>query len=71
MSTPGRETVLPAIKLEVASTSQSVDVSAGAQTVQTSNAEISTTVTNEQFRRLPLLDRDPFALDSHAGGCQH
>lgn len=59
---PGRETVLPAIKLDVASTSQSVDVSAAAQTVQTSNAEISTTVTNEQIRRLPLLDRDPFTL---------
>src|SRR5947209_5716394 len=30
---PGRETVLPAIKLDLASVSQSVDVSAGAQTV--------------------------------------
>ncbi len=59
---PGRETVLATIKLDVASTTQSVDVSAAAQTVQTSNAEISTTVTNEQIRRLPLLDRDPFTL---------
>ena len=59
---PGRETVLPAIKLDVASTTLSIDVSAAAQTVQTSNAEISTTVTNQQIRRLPLLDRDPFAL---------
>ncbi len=59
---PGRETVLPAIHLDVASTNQSVEVSAAAQTVQTSNAEISTTVTNEQIRRLPLLDRDPFTL---------
>jgi hypothetical protein len=59
---PGRETVLPAIRLELASVSQSVDVSAGAQAVETSNAEISTTVTNEQVRRFPLLDRDPLSL---------
>ncbi len=59
---PGRETVLPAIKLDVASVAQSVEVSAGAQTVQTSNAEISSTVTNAQIRRLPLLDRDPLSL---------
>ncbi|MEP6537041.1 MAG: TonB-dependent receptor [Bryobacteraceae bacterium] len=65
---PGRETVLPPIKLEVAFTTQSIDVSAAAQTVQTSNAEISTTVTNEQIRRLPLLDRDPMTLIATQAG---
>ena len=41
---------------------QSIDVTADVQTVQTSNSEVATTVTNEQVRRLPMLDRDPMAL---------
>jgi outer membrane receptor protein involved in Fe transport len=59
---PARETTIAAISLEVASVRQSVEVTADAQTVQTANAEISNTVTNEQVRRLPLLDRDPLSL---------
>ncbi|HEV3119517.1 MAG TPA: carboxypeptidase-like regulatory domain-containing protein, partial [Gemmataceae bacterium] len=43
-----RETSLPAIQLEVAAVTQAVDVTADVQTVQTSNSEISTTVTNAQ-----------------------
>jgi hypothetical protein len=65
---PARETSLPAIKLELAGVTQSVDVTADIQTVQTSNAEISTTVTNDQVRRLPMLDRDPMALISTQAG---
>ena len=65
---PARETSLPAIKLELAAVTQSVDVTADVQTVQTSNAEISTTVTNEQVRRLPMLDRDPMALIATQAG---
>jgi hypothetical protein len=38
------------------------------QTVQTSNAEVASTVTNEQVRRLPLLDRDPMVLISTQAG---
>ncbi len=30
--------------------------------LQTTNAEVSTTVTNEQVRRLPIVDRNPMAL---------
>src|SRR5215471_14666556 len=41
---PIQETGLPQIKLEVAATVQTVDVSAGAQAVQLSNAEISSTI---------------------------
>lgn len=63
-----RETVVPAIKLELAAVSQSVDVSASSQTVQTSNVEISTTVTNEQVHRLPVLDRDPLSLITTQAG---
>lgn len=65
---PARETSLPAILLELASVSQTVDVTADTQTVQTSNAEISTTVTNEQVRRLPILDRDPISLIATQAG---
>jgi outer membrane receptor protein involved in Fe transport len=59
---PGRETAMPAIKLQLGPVTETVDVSATAQGVQTANAEISTTVTNQQVRDLPLLDRDPLAL---------
>lgn len=59
---PGRETSLPAITLEIGSVTEVVEVTAVAPGVQLSNAEISTTVTNEQVRRLPLLNRSPLAL---------
>lgn len=65
---PARETSLAPIQLELSTVSQAVDVTADIQTVQTSNAEISTTVTNEQVRRLPMLDRDPMALISTQAG---
>ena len=59
---PGRETSLPAITLEIGSVTEVVEVTAAAPGVQLANAEISTTVTNEQVRRLPLLNRSPLAL---------
>ena len=52
-----RETVIPAIKLEVRSVEQSVEVTADTQTVQTANIENSTTVTQQQVANLPVLDR--------------
>src|SRR6185436_21130753 len=63
-----RETSLPRMQLEVSTVTQAVDVFADAQTVQTANAEISTTVTNAQVRRLPLLDRDPISLIATQAG---
>jgi hypothetical protein len=54
---PGKETALAEIRLELATVTETIDVGSGLETVQTSNAEISTTVTNEQIRRLPLLNR--------------
>src|SRR5260370_4074989 len=65
---PARETSLPRVQLERAAVTQSVDVTANVQTVQTSNAEVATTVTNEQVRRLPMLDRDPMALIATQAG---
>ena len=59
---PGRETSLPAVTLEIGSVTEVVEVTAAAPGVQLANAEISTTVTNEQVRRLPLLNRSPLAL---------
>jgi len=53
-----RETDVPEIKLALASIAQSVAVSAEAESVQTSNAEVSGTITMEDIRSLPILDRD-------------
>ncbi len=65
---PGRETSLPVIQLEIGSLTEVVEVSAVVQGIQTSNAEISTTVTNEQVRQLPLMNRSPlFLILSQAG----
>ena len=41
---PARETSLPRVQLELAAVTQSVDVTADVQTVQTSNAEVATTI---------------------------
>src|SRR6185369_4213137 len=65
---PARETSLPKVQLELSAVKQSVDVTADVQTVQTSNAEVATTVTNEQVRRLPTLDRDPVSLITTQAG---
>ena len=59
---PARETALPAIELELGEVTFTVEVEANFDSLQTANAEISTTVTSEQIRRLPLLDRNPLRL---------
>ena len=66
---PGRETVVARIRLEVAPVAERVEVAAGTQLVQTTNAEISTTVTNEQIRRLPAFVRRvyPAMIGTQAG----
>jgi hypothetical protein len=57
-----RELSLPPIQLEVSSVAETVEVVASMQAVQTTNAEISNSVTNEQFRNLPQLNRSVTAL---------
>jgi hypothetical protein len=42
---PGRETALPAVTMEVATGAQMIEVVAGPNTVNTSNAEVAATVT--------------------------
>ena len=57
-----RPTDLPALKLSLAAAAASVEVTAGAETVQTSTPTISTTITNEQLEQLPVPDRNPLAF---------
>ncbi|HET9318474.1 MAG TPA: carboxypeptidase-like regulatory domain-containing protein, partial [Bryobacteraceae bacterium] len=54
---PARDTSLPPIRLEVASTTQTLEVKEAAQVVQADNFEVSTTVTQQQVENLPVLDR--------------
>jgi hypothetical protein len=53
----GRATDLAPIKLKLASGTDSVTVTADAESVQTTSPEVSTTVTREQIERLPVGDR--------------
>jgi hypothetical protein len=64
----GLEMSLPAIKLELSTQAEIVEVVAQTVGVQTSNAEIASTITNEQIRRLPTLNRSPLALISTQAG---
>ena len=57
-----RETDVQTITLKLADLNQSVDVSANGDLVQTGNAEVSTTITTDEIKKLPVLDRDPLAL---------
>ena len=54
---PSRETSVGRVTLEVQSVQQTVEVSALAESVQTANNEISTTVAAGQVQSLPVLDR--------------
>lgn len=58
----GRETAAGSIQLEVGTVAETVEVVASATTVQTNNSEVSTTVSNDQIRRLPMINRSPAAL---------
>jgi hypothetical protein len=57
-----RETDVPRITLELASVTQSVEVSAEVTGVDVATAEVSTTVSMEQIQNLPILDRDVLSI---------
>lgn len=57
----GREYSLNAL-LEVGAVTEEVTVTAGADQINTSNAELSTTISQEQIRELPLNGRNPLSL---------
>jgi Carboxypeptidase regulatory-like domain len=59
---PAIETSVQTVKLDLASVATTVDVAANAQSVETSNAEVSGVVTMEEVKKLPLIDRDPLSL---------
>src|SRR5579863_8596811 len=50
---PARETEIPTITLQLATLSQSVNVTTSSESVQTANAEISATVDVDQVQKLP------------------
>jgi len=59
---PSRETPVAQIKLSLASVTATVDVNAEVQGVEVSNAEVTQTISMEEVKNLPLLDRDPLGL---------
>ncbi|MBS1859461.1 MAG: TonB-dependent receptor, partial [Acidobacteria bacterium] len=59
---PARETSMPTVKLQTAAVTFSVDVTSGADAVSTSNSEVTQTITTDQVKNLPLLDRDVLGL---------
>lgn len=59
---PGIETALNGLSLQLGPQGQVVSTTANTQGVQTSNAEVATTLTTEQLDRLPTLNRNPFDL---------
>ena len=54
---PARQLQLAPITLTLASAAQAVEVAGGATLVDTTTAEVSTTVTQSQIRNLPVLNR--------------
>ncbi|MDQ4120894.1 MAG: TonB-dependent receptor [Acidobacteriota bacterium] len=57
----GREYPLNA-QLEIGEVTQEVTVTAGAETINATNAELATTVSRQQIRELPLNGRNPLSL---------
>ena len=53
-----RETDVPGIKMQIASVTASVDVTADVAGVETATVEVSGTITSEEIRNIPILDRD-------------
>ena len=65
---PVRETSLPAITLAIERATITVEVTVPLQTAQTTTAAAATTFTNEQVRRLPVLDRQALPLAKTQAG---
>ncbi len=62
------ETSLPPVRLELGEISEVVEVEAGVNQVQTTTAELTSTVTKEQIQHLPLIGRNPLSLVSLEAG---
>ena len=59
---------VPPIKLEVGAAKESITVEAGAEVVNTTDTEVSSTVEKRQIEALPILDRNPLNLLSLEAG---
>jgi hypothetical protein len=65
---PGSSRDIPPIKLDVAGVSQSVEVTTAQDTVETSNAQMTTTIEKNQIQSLPVINRSPLGfLQTQAG----
>ncbi|HEU0172738.1 MAG TPA: TonB-dependent receptor [Blastocatellia bacterium] len=64
---PGQELALQAIQLEVGQVSETVQVTE-TQTVQTANAEVSLSITRQQLKELPVLNRSPLGFVTTQAG---
>jgi hypothetical protein len=65
---PGRATDVAPVKLEIATVNQSVEVTSAKDTVETSHAEVATTIVKSQIQNLPVLNRSPLGfLQTQAG----
>lgn len=66
--TAGIETSLPPIRLELGTTTETVEVTASGTGVQTANAEVSVNISKNQVAALPSLNRSPQGfIDTQAG----
>ena len=63
----GREYPLNVV-LEVGEVTEQVTVTAGAETINSTNGQLSTTISTQQVRELPLNGRNPLALVSLQAG---
>ncbi len=59
---PARETSVPQVRLQLPAVTQTVEVSAEVQGVDTAGAEVADTVSMEQIKNLPILDRDVLSI---------
>jgi hypothetical protein len=66
--TAGIETAMPAIKLEVGSVTDTVEVTDTATIVQTTNAEVALNMSRTQIKDLPMLNRSPQSLVTALAG---
>jgi len=67
---PGKENVLPPIRLQVATATQTVDVTESTVAVQSTSYEVATTMTQEQVTNLPVFDRQISQLFSTQAGVE-
>src|SRR5215470_6119698 len=66
---PARETAIPAIHLEVQGvTAEIAVVESNPLILQTTSADVSTTITKTQIQNLPLIDRYPLSLITTQAG---